>query len=308
MLFSAVTVALNLAAVALATPVLWEGRAPFSYTEADINESFGPFLSVVKGTQNASHYFTFLSHSQPTTPLWPTTPDQPIRSAIDNSSVFTPGGSAPQLGFRRGEIIAQPFENGNRTTFDAVLESGVTAFHFSVQADEQLPLNYEHEYQVVWIEPNDGTHVFDLQIGTPFNTTLSSAAARVLRIRAHDGTVLFQTSFTPASWHNFAVAVDWDNLTLKVFYSKDALPLTAVSKVEPNSSATKGPDGQGEFHFGVLKLPLIDLSEPASEQGDVVHFGIQEGTHEALIYSGVFVENTQHGVSVGYGLTEPVGH
>jgi hypothetical protein len=105
-----------------------------------------------------------LGHTLHATPIWPV-PDQPIRIVIDNSSIFTPGGSAPQLGFRRGEIIAQASENGNRTAFDAMLESGVTAFHFSVYADAKRPLNYAHEYQTVWVEPSDGSHIFDLQIG-----------------------------------------------------------------------------------------------------------------------------------------------
>ncbi len=46
-----------------------------------------------------------------------------------------------------------------------MLESGVTAFHFSVYADAKRPLNYAHEYQTVWVEPSDGSHIFDLQIG-----------------------------------------------------------------------------------------------------------------------------------------------
>jgi hypothetical protein len=91
-------------------------------------------------------------------------------------------------------------------------------------------------------------------LGTPFNTTLSKAASRVLRIRAHDGTVLFRTPFLRATWHNFAVVVDWDNLTLKVFYSSGAHPLKAVTTAEDNSSAARGPKGQGDFHFGVLKV------------------------------------------------------
>lgn len=45
------------------------------------------------------------------------------------------------------------------------METGVTAFHFSVMKDDKKPLNSSHEYQVVFIEPNDGTHVFDLQTG-----------------------------------------------------------------------------------------------------------------------------------------------
>lgn len=94
--------------------------------------------------------------------------DQAILVTIDNTSVFTPGGgsSPPQFGFRRTELIAQQNQTGNRTAFDAQLETGKTAFHFSIQADQSQPLNVTHEYQVVFIEPNDGSHVFEAQIGT----------------------------------------------------------------------------------------------------------------------------------------------
>ncbi|KAI0298078.1 hypothetical protein B0F90DRAFT_1633040 [Multifurca ochricompacta] len=302
MLFSTIAFALLFDALVWATPVLWEGRAPYNYTKADIDESIGPYFSAVKGTHNASNYFQFLGHALLTTPIWPV-PEQAIRTVIDNSSIFTPGSSAPQLGFRRSEIIAQPSESGNRTAFDAILESGVTAFHFSLKTDKALPLNYSHEYQGVWIEPNDGSHIFDLQITSKLVRT---PATHVLGIRAHNGTVLFQTPFHSTEWHNFAVVVDWDNLTLKVFYSLGARPLKAVTNVEENSSAVKGPNGQGEFHFGVLKLPLVDPSETPAEQADVVHFGIQEGSCEALIYSGIFVESTQDGISIGYGNTMSV--
>jgi len=56
----------------------------------------------------------------------------------------------------------------------------------------------------------------------------------------------------------------------------------------------------------VLKLPLIDPTETPAEQADVVHFGIQEGSCEALIYSRLFVESTDGGVSIGYRTTVPV--
>lgn len=48
------------------------------------------------------------------------------------------------------------------------------------------------------------------------------------------------------------------------------------------------------------QLPLVDPSEPPSEQVDVVHFGIQEGDKEALTYSGVFIESIENGVSAGW--------
>jgi len=39
-----------------------------------------------------------------------------------------------------------------------------------------------------------------------------------------------------------------------VYYSKDADPLKAVTAVKDNPGAVKGPDGQGDFHFGLLKV------------------------------------------------------
>lgn len=92
--------------------------------------------------------------------------------------------------------------------------------------------------------------------GTPFNTTLSEDDANAIRILSHNGNVLFQTPFDQTAWHNFAVLIDSDELTLQVFYSQDGCQLQAVSDVEDNSSVPKGPTGQGDFHFGVLKVRL----------------------------------------------------
>ncbi|KAA1472242.1 hypothetical protein DENSPDRAFT_820936 [Dentipellis sp. KUC8613] len=286
-----------------ATPVLYDGRARFDYNAPQLNASSGPYLTAVKGTEPATHYTSFLGFSTPSTPLW-TAPEQSIRITIDNSSVFTPGSSTPQFGFRRTELIAQsipsPFVAANQTAFDEQLETGITVFHFSVKADDSRRLSFGHEYQVVWIEPDDGSHVFELQLGTPFNTT-PSETAHALKVRSHDLTELFIAPFTPDEWHNFAVVVDWTKLTLAVLYSTNGSPLAAVTHSIPNTSVAKGPEGQGDFHFGVLKLPLIDPKDTPAEQADVVHYGIQEGTTEGLVYSGVFVEDARRGVSLGHG-------
>lgn len=37
----------GLLASALATPVIWDGRAPFNLTNADLDTSTGPFLTCV---------------------------------------------------------------------------------------------------------------------------------------------------------------------------------------------------------------------------------------------------------------------
>lgn len=177
-------------------------------------------------------------------------------------------------------------------------------FHVSILEELEKPLNMSHEYQIVWIEPNDGTHVFEIQLGSPFTIptgTVPVSDARFLKVRSHALDLLFETPFTSHDWHNFAVQIDWTNLTLGVFYSTNGEPLKAVTGLVENSSASPGAAGQGDYHFGVLKLPLADPNETAAQQGDVVHFGIQEGDTEALTYSGVFIESITGGVSAGYG-------
>ncbi|KAJ7127484.1 hypothetical protein C8R46DRAFT_1145604 [Mycena filopes] len=171
------------------------------------------------------------------------------------------------------------------------METGATVFHFSIKADLLRPLNYRHEYQIVFIEPSDGTHVFGIQLGSPFtNPTqhLPAPNAHSFKVLDHALNVLFSTPFLPLTWHNFAIQVDWDARTLRVSYSTDARALEAVSPVTPNPTVAVG--AVGDFHFGVLKLPLVNMQDSPADQGDVVHHGIQEGTTEGLLYSGVFVE------------------
>ncbi|KAF9046270.1 hypothetical protein BJ165DRAFT_1369156 [Panaeolus papilionaceus] len=307
-----------LPAVALATSIdiLYDGRAPLNYTQNNLDGSWDPYLTVVKGSESASHYTQLLGKSSSPTPLWkksllPLLPfpsvatEQVLAVSIDNSSVFIPGGNVQnaQYGFRRTDIIAQKdWSPGNLTP---LIETGTTVFHFSIKADEKKPLNYNHEYQVVFIEPSDGSHVFGVQLGSPFtNPTgkLPAKGARNFKILDHALNVLFETPFLPLIWHNFAVQVDWDRHTLAVLYSIESLPLTPVTKVVPNLSVPAGDAGKGEFHFGVLKLPLVNPADSPDKQGDVVHHGIQEGTTDGLLYSGIFVEGAKDGISLGNGL------
>ncbi|KAH9850153.1 hypothetical protein C2E23DRAFT_326878 [Lenzites betulinus] len=296
---------------ALATPIIWDGRAPFNLTDADLNTSTGPFLTVVKGSENATHYSRLLGHAKRPTPLWNQAlvlpHEQVVSVTINNSSVFVAGGGPPQFGFRRTDIIAAV--NGEHTELITRMEQNKTIFHVSIQKDELRPLNYSHEYQIVFIEPNDGSHVFEIQLGSPFTDptgSLPAQDAHSFKIRDHALNVLYTTPFTSAAWHNFAVEVDWNNRTLAVWYSQDAELLRLVKSTTPNPTAAAGPDGQGDFHFTVLKLPIVNPADSPADQSDVVHHGIQEGTVEGLLYSGVFVESAAHGISRGFGVTEQV--
>ena len=52
-------------------------------------------------------------------------------------------------------------------------------------------------------------------------------------------------------------------------------------------------------------MPLVNPADTSANQGDVAHHGIQEGTTEGLLYSGIFVEGVQNGISVSAGRTRP---
>ncbi|KAF8077551.1 hypothetical protein FPV67DRAFT_1404705 [Lyophyllum atratum] len=310
---------------AIGKGIIYEGRAPLTLTGSSIDTSSGPYLTGVKGnSQNATHYSTLVRPLQtPPTPLWnrqllpflpATTPtEQTISIRIDNTSVFIPGGGtgAPQYGFRRTELIAHINGSSSTAALDEEMETGVTVFHFSIRLDERAPLNYNHEYQIVFIEPSDGSHVFGIQLGSPFTNptgTLPAKDSHSFKVLDHALNILFKTPFSSRNWHNFAVQVDWDQRTSAVFYSKDGENLEPVTKQAlPNQTAGTGVAGRGDFHFGVLKLPLVNFQDSTADQGDVVHHGLQEGTTEGLWYSGVFVEHAAGGVSAGgKAIVQPV--
>ncbi|KEP47221.1 hypothetical protein V565_163750 [Rhizoctonia solani 123E] len=308
MVSARLTFLITCATSVLATPVLYDGRAPLNYSTANIDAFQSPYVYVVKGSKAASKYISFSPNSPPPTPLWyPQGSNSPIEQTvsvrIDNSSVFVPGNNPDnsQWGFRRTEIIAQ----NNRTT----LQSGKTVWHFSIMRDEARPLNLTHEYQIVFAEPDDGSHVFGVKVGSGFTvptaTKLPTKTARNLEILDHALNVLYSVPFDLNTWHNFAIQVDWDVRTLGVFASKGGSKLKKVSNLVSNNSTKPVPEGRGDFHFGLLKLPLANPSDTTEQQGDVVHRGIQEGTLEGLYYSGVFVESATGGVSAGYSTIIP---
>ena len=76
---------------------------------------------------------------------------------------------------------------------------------------------------------------------------LSASGAHNLKVHDHVGNDLFTTPLIPFTWHNFAVQVDWGNLTLGVFYSSNNFKLTAVAGVLPNPTVSLGSSGQGDF-------------------------------------------------------------
>ena len=154
--------------------------------------------SVVKGSEAASNvsrtclrldsdslnvvctqYTQLLGSSLAPTPLWQDDiEEQALAVGIDNSSIFVAGGT-PQNGFRRTDLIAAVNGVHDANGLIAQMESGTTAFHVSIMSDLARPLNFSHEYQVVFIEPNDGSHVWDIQLGACFVLMSSRPSLRI---------------------------------------------------------------------------------------------------------------------------------
>jgi hypothetical protein len=78
--------------------------------------------------------------------------------------------------------------------------------------------------------------------------------ARYFKVRNHALNLLFQTPLKRNTWHNFAVQVDWKNRTLAVLFSHDDSPLKPVTGVVGNNSTARGVAGQGDYHWGILKV------------------------------------------------------
>lgn len=59
------------------------------------------------------------------------------------------------------------------------------------------------------------------------------------------------------------VQVDWTNRTLGVFASQNGDTLKQITpEVLPNLSSTAGPNGQGDFHFGMVKVGDLRREDP----------------------------------------------
>lgn len=98
-----------------------------------------------------------------------------------------------------------------------------------------------------------------LVLGSPFTVPrgpLPAPNAHDITILDHATNVMFSVPFTAQTWHNFAVQVNWDTLTLATYYSKGSEQLKPVTGIVKNPTASTGAAGQGDFHFGVLKVGI----------------------------------------------------
>jgi len=274
-------------AVSQKCAVVLEGRAAAGTTPATFdttNSLFDP--KNVKG-QNLT-FAEIIQQPTVAASLFDTAGQIPTEITISDKSIFAPSATNIQTGFRRCELIPK----ANNGTDGSAL--GQKTIHFSVMKDEARLLNGSHEYQMVFLESADfSTNQIVLKTGTVSGLegkvnsgalpATGNATGDTLIVQGNVNTdvgVIFETDFTGGGvWHNFGLVMDFDANTTQVLYSTDATPLEAVTDVLANEI-----NGQGQYHFGLLKKPTGD------NLTDITKQGFQPANiNEGVIYGGVFV-------------------
>jgi hypothetical protein len=216
--------------------IIWDGRIPTNFSQSAFDSaSTSPFSP--EFVRAADVPFSQIIQFPDVPPsLFDGDTSRPIEVTINDKSIFAPGGNS-QNGFRRAELLPST-NNGT----DATVQ-GVTTLHFSIKEDPAKPLNYSHEYQLVFIETNDfASHVWTLKTGTPFGTdpaSLPEGQAKTLRLGSSTAggameEVLFQTPFDTGISYNFAIQTDWDNR--HAHHQTNPLCALANSAVQRNHS------------------------------------------------------------------------
>lgn len=196
-----------------AAAVLADGRVPINFSQADFDVSgTSPFSpDFTRAEDQPFSQIVQLPNDPPS--LFDGTTSRALEVTINDKSIFAPGGK-PQNGFRRAELMLASNDGKDATV------QGITTMHFSIKDDPAKPLDFNHEYQPVFIETSDfSSHVWTLKTGVPFGTdptTVGDCEKKTLRLGsstaggADKEEVLFQTAFDSGVWHNYAIQTDWD--------------------------------------------------------------------------------------------------
>lgn len=208
---------------------------------------------------------------------------KPLEVTIDDRSVFAPSATDVQTGFRRAELLPAIHSGEN------VYVTGQKTLHFSLMADHARPLNYSHEYQLVWVERADyATDQIELKTGQLIGGD-PTANPRKLVLQGNQAAAqpitLFEVDFVEGIWYNFGLELDFTKNTTRVLFSTDYLPLLPHGPAVSNDIS-----GLGEWHFGILKKPT------GTGLTDITRQGYQEsGIHEGIVYGGIFQEDSSTG-------------
>ncbi|KAF2424474.1 hypothetical protein EJ08DRAFT_575525, partial [Tothia fuscella] len=254
-------------------PIIHDGRIPLSTTLSTFDTKSSPFSpDNVRGPTPWSQTLAFPA----VTPSHFDAPtSKPIQITINEKSIFTPGTSAPQNGFRRAGLVLKN-NNGNDGS-----NTGTVTFHWSVKIVGNKALNYTHEYLNVWHETNDyNANQFSFQTGKLIGRE-NEGEGSDWKITDRAGKVVWRGKRSD-EWQNFGVGLDYGKNTMLVYHSTGDAALTAVTKALPNNNA-----GGGQLQIGILKKPTGGK--------DVVHEGFQSAKfEEALVYGGIFIEDSKN--------------
>lgn len=199
---------------------------------------------------------------------------EPVEVLIDDNSIFQ-----TQVAFRRAELLPASNDGADAST------QGVKTLHFSVLKDAVRPLNLSHEYQLVFLESQDfSTNQFVLKTGTILGQATEDPDTLQLFGNLNQGQLLFSTAFQAGVFHNFALTLDFDQLTTQVFFSRGQDALESVTDVLDNDVS-----GQGQFHFGVLKKP-VNPGADITVEGDQ-----PDAINEGIVFGGIFQEDSADG-------------
>lgn len=290
LLFSAFSLTSQaLVARSSACALVFDGRIPQSATGASFDNGLLPYNPEYDLGANLT-WPDVLRFPKVAGSLFDSEKDKAVEVTIDDRAVFTPSPTNAQVGFRRNELLPQP---ANAT--DAV--TGIKTLHWSMRTDVHRPLNYSHEYQLVWLESQDySANQFSLNTGTLLGSSDTAVDSKCLLLRGSSNAspqqTLWKTPFSDGVWHNVALQLDFNTNRLRVFYSTGTAALVARTKWIQNDLSNLG-----QYHFGVLKKPT------GEGLTDITKQGYQESSiDEGVVYGGIFEEDRAKGcVSVAPG-------
>ncbi|PQE16337.1 hypothetical protein CJF32_00006233 [Rutstroemia sp. NJR-2017a WRK4] len=280
--YSLSLLALVSAALAQNCPLQFDGRMPGGTKPASF-DSKSTSLFDPSNVFDLTWSKIITPPPNPTSPLFDHCGQPPISLSLTDSSIFAPSATNIQLGFRRAELLPSSNNGSDAST------TGIKTLHFSIQKDLAHPLNFSHEYQLVFLETADfSDNQFVLKTGTILgsNGTAATGDRLVVVGNINDGAKeLFSTPWTEG-WHNFGVVLDFDRNTTQILHSTALLPLKNVTTPLSNNIS-----GRGQYHFGMLKKPTDTPSG-----GDITKSGFQEaGIDERVVYGGIFMEKSEGG-------------
>ncbi|KAL0934554.1 uncharacterized protein CTRU02_211353 [Colletotrichum truncatum] len=260
--------------------IQFDGRVPTAFTPADFDTSASPFNNgFVFGKGLKASDVVTIPNLPPS--LFDGTAGKPFQVNIDDRSIFAPTETNVQTGFRRAEMLPMSNNGTDPST------SGIKTVHWSMMKDPKKPFNLTHEYQMVFLESSIfSSNQFALKYGDLIG--IHPKDSDVLHLFGNSNTQpspeLFTTKFTEGVFHNFALTLDFTKNLTQVYYSQGSDPLVPQGKPQVNDI-----QGQGQFHFGVLKKSI-------NGTGDLTKSGFHEsGINEGLIFGGIFQEDSADG-------------